>query len=516
MPEHLRALTIILVLAGPVFVFAKVPACASATTAADFERRRNLWFAITLVAFLAHNFWVYIAVTAALLLFALPRESNRFAMFFFLLFAVPAIPGEIPGFGVIDHFFTIHYVRLLVLVVLLPAFLSLLTKPDTEPFGRSIADKLLAGYLVLDFVLQLRADTFTNSVRHGVFYGFTDAFLPYYVASRSLRTLGAFRDALMAFVVAGFILAATGAFEFARSWLLYTSLEDALATPWGITKYLRRGVNLRALATVGQPIALGYVLAIALGFYLYLQRSVPGRMSWGLGLLLLIAGLIGALSRGPWLGAVLILLLFIALGPSAGPRLAKLALLGVVTAMALLVSPMAHTIIDHLPFIGTIDERNVVGRQRVLEVSLQVIGQNPFFGSFHARASEEMEALRMGDGVIDIVNTYMGIALSHGFVGLGLFAGFFIAVAVGIFRAMRGIADRTSEQHLLGQALLAALLGILFMIFTVSSITVIPMVYWCVAGLGVGYVHLLAPAAAPQAARAARYQPEPAAMKSKS
>jgi len=24
----------------------------------DFARRRNLWFALTLVAFLAHNFWI--------------------------------------------------------------------------------------------------------------------------------------------------------------------------------------------------------------------------------------------------------------------------------------------------------------------------------------------------------------------------------------------------------------------------------------------------------------------------
>ena len=124
MPEHLRALIVILGLATAVFVFAKAPACALATTVGDFERRRNLWFAITLAAFLAHNFWIFIIVAAALLLFALPREPNKLAMYFFLLFAVPAYYAQITGLGVIHHFFTIDYVRLLAMAALLPSSLS--------------------------------------------------------------------------------------------------------------------------------------------------------------------------------------------------------------------------------------------------------------------------------------------------------------------------------------------------------------------------------------------------------
>ncbi|HEU4644015.1 MAG TPA: hypothetical protein VFS80_00440, partial [Burkholderiales bacterium] len=149
MPEHIRALIVILALASVVFVFAKGPATAMAMTPGDFARRRNLWFAITLAAFLAHNFWVYIVATAALLLFALPRESNKLAMFFFLLFTVPAISDEISGLGVIQHFFAIHYYRLLALAVLLPAFLSLRAQPDVERFGRTLPDKLIAGYIIL-------------------------------------------------------------------------------------------------------------------------------------------------------------------------------------------------------------------------------------------------------------------------------------------------------------------------------------------------------------------------------
>ncbi len=169
MPEHLRALVVILVLATVVFAFAKAPACAMAMNSGDFERRRNLWFGITLAAFLAHNFWLFIIFAAAMLLFALPREPNKLAMFFFLLFAVPMFPAQITGLGIIKHFFTIDYVRLLALTVLLPAFLYLRKQPDNERFGRLLPDKLLAGYLILQFVLMLSASTFTNTLRMAFF-----------------------------------------------------------------------------------------------------------------------------------------------------------------------------------------------------------------------------------------------------------------------------------------------------------------------------------------------------------
>lgn len=513
MPEYLSALVVILVLATAVFAFAKAPACAVASTAGDFERRRNLWFGITLAAFLAHNFWIFIIVAAALLLFALPREPNKLAMFFFLLFAVPAIPAQITGLGIINHFFTIDYVRLLTLAVLLPAFLYLRTQPDNERFGRLIPDKLIAGYIVLNFLLMLSASTFTNTLRNGAFYAFIDIFLPYYVASRSLKNLQGFRDALTGFVMAALVLAAIGAFEYAKHWLLYKDLEDVLgAQRWGYGNYLDRGQgSLRALGSVGQPIPLGYVMAVAMGFFLYLRKSVPNPLAWRLGLVALIVGLIAPLSRGPWMGAAAMLLVFIATGPSPALRFAKLGLLGLIVIPVLLVSPAGQTIIDHLPFVGTIDEANVTYRQRLLEISMQVIMQHPFFGAFDYFYSPAMQELKQGGGFIDLVNTYMGIGLSSGLVGLSLFAGFFIAITAGIFKDMRNLADRNGELYLLGQVLFSTLLGILVIIFTVSSITVIPVIYWSVAGLCVAYARMLAlakvPAKAPETPGRHGFQP---------
>jgi len=507
MPEHLRALVVILTLSAGVFLFAKAPATALAMAPKDFERRRNLWFAITLTAFLAHNFWVYIVVAAGLLLVAVRNEHNKLAMFFFLLFAVPPIGEQITGLGLIRHFFTIDYIRLLTLVVLFPAFLSIRKHPDAERFGRSIPDKLILSYIVLNFLLMFTASTFTNTLRHGVFYAFTDILLPYYVASRSLKNLHAFRDVLMAFVIAALLLSAIGTFEFGKHWLLYPPLGNALGVRWDAGSYLDRESLLRAQGSAGHSIALGYVIAVALGFFLYIRKTFSNSVLRHLSLLLLLAGLIAPLSRGPWVGAAAMLLIFLLTAKVSGQRFATLALLGAIVCSALLLSPAGERIIDLLPFIGTVDEASITYRQRLLEISIQVILQNPFFGAFDYIYSPAMQELKQGQGIIDIVNSYVGVALASGLVGLGLFSGFFIAVAISIFKGMRTLTDKNSELYLLGQALLSTLLGILVIICTVSSWLAIPVIYWSVAGLGVAYARMLAFAKVPKAAQRENFQP---------
>jgi len=503
-PEHLKALIVILALAAVTFAFARGPACAIATDAGDFARRRNAWLGVTAAAFLAHNFWVYIVAAAAILFVAARREPNRPAMYFLLLFAVPAIPAQIPGFGVIQHFFTIDWLRLLSLMVLLPAFLVLRNQPGTERFGSTFADKLLAAYLVLQILLMFTVSSFTNMLRVGVFYAFIDVFLPYYVASRALRTLPQFRDALMGFVLAALLLAATGAFEVLRHWLLYASLDRALDVYWDLGDYLARGgEDLRALGTTGQPIPFGYVMAVAGGFLLYLARNAGKPLMWGLAAALLGAGMLAALSRGPWVGAAAIVVLYIATGPGAARSFAKLALLLVLAVPLLMATDGGQRVIDLLPFVGSAGSDTVTYRQQLATISLQVILANPFFGAFDYIYSPAMQDLKQGQGIVDIVNTYLSVGLGNGMVGLALFTGFFLSIAVGIFRAMRGVADRNDERHTLGRALLATLLGIMVTIATVSSITVIPVIYWSVAGLGAGYALMLARSRAPQHARGA-------------
>ena len=92
MPEHFRALIVILFVASVVFVMARKPAL-DIIPPADFKRRRNLWFGLTLLAFFSHSFWLYAAATAVILYVVRRREHNVLALFFILLFGAMAAWG---------------------------------------------------------------------------------------------------------------------------------------------------------------------------------------------------------------------------------------------------------------------------------------------------------------------------------------------------------------------------------------------------------------------------------------
>ncbi len=138
MPEHLRALIVILVLAGVVFFMARRPA-EEPDPARHFTRRRDLWFALTLLAFFAHSFWLYAGIAAIILTVAQKRERNPVALFFMLLFLMPPSGAEIPGFGVVNYFFVLNHVRLLAFFCAAAGFPGVAQATGHNPFRTHLA-----------------------------------------------------------------------------------------------------------------------------------------------------------------------------------------------------------------------------------------------------------------------------------------------------------------------------------------------------------------------------------------
>lgn len=490
MPEHLRALVVILFLSGVVFAFAKAPITAQACSIEDFKRRRNMWFAFTLAAFLAHNYWAFAALLCIALIYAMRTETNPFALYLGLMLCLPRLAAPISGMGLMNELFIVEPLRLLALFVLLPAYLKLRKQPGVEPFGQLLCDKFLIGFLALEVVLTLPYRTFTSILRDSVFYAYTNTFLLYYVASRSLRSVKAFRDAFAAFIVGALVFCVIVAFEFWRHWLLYSAVDSPLGVDTG-GSYLLRSGRLRAVGAAQQSIVAGYTCAVAIGIFLYVRTLLPSPKWRLIALLVLIAGIIGAFARAPWLGAAGMIALFILLGPAALGNVSKL-LLGVVLALPFLLSTESGAvIIDHLPWIGTVDSRNVDGREHLAEVAFRVIMLNPFFGDFDYATTPAIEDLRGSDGIIDLVNTYVMIALKGGIVSLALFAGTAATAIVGLFFGLIKV-DKRDERHAIGRSLLATLLGVLFIMGTVSPIFFVYPLYWSLVGLAVGYARLIA------------------------
>ena len=488
MSEHLRAFVVIAVLSAASFLVLHKPVVAMGMAEEDFRRRRNLWLGVTAAAFLAGNFWIFVVIATSFLLFA-RKERNPFALYIFLLFVVPPFHVALPGLGIVNKLFELNFPRLLALVVLLP-FALRRREPGVPGFGKHPADWLVAVFMVLQVVLYYRGDTLTNTLRLGLFL-FLDAFLPYYVASRSIRTGQDLRDIMLALITAALLLVPIAAFEFVKHWLLYSALAGALGMDWDAGAYLGRGGTLRAVATTGHSIVLGYLMGIALLLHLGLRHGNPLPRAWAFGVAALGIGLVASVSRGPWVGAAAGILAMTLASRQPGRRLVRLVVPTVAVALIVLVSPWGEKLLDYLPFVGSIDANNVTYRQHLFEVSVQVISLSPWFGSPYFAFTAPMQELRVGN-LIDVVNTYLLVGLRYGYVGMALFCAIFATALGAVVAALRRQRDEATERFNQGQAIFGMLVAVLVTLATVSDITLIPYLYWCAAGLAIGYAQLVA------------------------
>ena len=509
MYTQLKALIVVMVFTLTVFALAK-PLLIRFMRVEDYERRRNTWLALTLAAFLIPNYWAYAVVGIVIIGFAVSKEHNPAALYLFLLLALPPVALNIPTFGFINQLFPLDHYRMLSLALLLPAALRLRRASHVSPsgavqvqapgFGWLLTDVLLVAFAALQVGLLMPYESFTAIGRRIVILGL-DILLPYYVISRACRSREAIVEAMASFALAAAVLAPIAVFEYFKFWLLFAGLEET----WGsmpLHGYLTRGGHLRATVTMGHSIMLGYAMVIAFGFWLYLQGRVDKRGWRWLGMLAIVAGIVTAMSRGPWVGGLAVLAVFLLTGPNAAGRSVRgLAFIGALAGLVL-VSPWGAQIVDYLPFVGTLDEETVSYRQHVAASSWVLIQQNPLFGSRYY--ATQMEELRTGEGIIDILNVYATTALAYGLTGLALFAGFFVVAGLRCFAAVRRMAKDDPDFSMMGSGLLASLVGALLIIATVSNYLIVPYLYLALAGLAVAYAQL-----ARQGAMAAAPAPVP-------
>ena len=188
----------------------------------------------------------------------------------------------------------------------------------------------------------------------------------------------------------------------------------------------------------------------------------------------------------PWLVAVAIYLSFYLLAPVKGTKvIGRLGLISLLGAIVL-VSPYGAGVVDRLPFVGTVDVGSVDYRTQLAEISWKLIQDNPFFGNPFVLA--QLEELRQGQGIIDLMNTYATITMFYGGVGLALFLGVFVLPLVGCLREVftSRVSDPPASAY--GASLAAGMLGTLFMMATGSFGNGLAVLYYVLAGIASGYV----------------------------
>jgi uncharacterized protein YneF (UPF0154 family) len=486
MLTNLKALTVVLGIAMVVFILAK-PICLRFMQEHDFARRRNVWIALTVSGFLSPSFWLYVLVALPLLAWAARKDSNPVALYLLLLHVIPPIGAQIPVV-VINELFKLDNYRVLSLAVLIPWAWRLMQSRDSRTTGPELRlmDFLLIAYAVLHLVLLMPYETITHTMRRGFLF-VIDVLVLYFVISRSCTSQRSIVEAMAAFCLACAIFAPLALFESLKTWVLYGGIGGQWSTPIPFA-YLFRGDTLRAQVSAGHAIALGYMIAIAFGFWLYLRsrmRSTPTGFAVAVWL---CTGLLAAYSRAPWIVAVVILFAYLGLGPNGSARFSKALVISVVLGGVILSTPIGERVIDNLPFIGTVDAVNITYRQRLAQLSWQLIQQNPFFGNPFVLLY--LEELRTGQGIIDLMNTYATIGMYYGLVGLFLFLGPFV---VGMWTA-RKLAKQSLKANpdfsLLGMNLIACMFGTLFMMATGSFGTGLAKLFYVLAGLAAAYTQL--------------------------
>lgn len=467
MPITVKELIVVIGISVAVFYFAR-PIATLFMTQQDFGRRRNVWYALTCAAFLSPSFWVCALIATIVLSYAAKKDSNSAALYVLVLHAIPPSTLPVPMIGM-SSLFDLDINLLLSFCLLAPTAWRLARTPDVRFRRLRAFDILLASYGFLTSILYVRLQdqsgrlfeiTFTDCLRRAFVFFFA-IYLPYYVISRSVVKKPALVEVLASFCLSGVLMATIAMFESVRHWLLYPDILRA----WNIgggTNYLLRGDSLRAMASSGHPLSLGYLLAIAFGFWLCLQNSVGPRRRIFVSALLWL-GLIASYSRGPWVGAIAIYFAFALLKPGRIRSLVRAVALSVSVLAAISISPLADKIIRVIPFLGgTIDSGNIVYRQRLFDRSWQIIEQSPMFGDQGALL--KMQDLRQGEGIIDMVNTYLQILLDNGFVGLILFLAFISLAAFQAFVLTNRLAKSDPDTSQLGASLVACTVGTLIMI----------------------------------------------------
>ncbi len=468
------------------------PAFKGLLTEAQYKLACQTLFVATLVAFLSKTPGLFMVAVGLVAFFAAPRLApgapGALAVFALLLITMPSISASVGGVGSINQILTLNPLRVLALAVLLPAAVRLMTQ--AQPGGKREPGFLAFDLAVLAFPLLrvvLAAPYYSNStVLRLLVEMFADTWLPYFVISRGLRSVADVRFVLAHLALGCGFVAAMAVAESVFDKQLYSGLQYVYDTRWQLTTTLMRGDRLRVQATLPQPIALAFVMMIALGLWVWLRGRDWRQKQVAMIFVLLAWALVATWSRGPWLGAASLALSLFALYrmPARAYGLALLVLLALATAVK--VAGADDAVMDAFSRVfgsGAADMATIEYRRILLDTSLALVKQSPWWGV--PNYQDYMEHLRQGEGIIDVVNSYMVAALEAGLVGLVFFVLPYLWVLVRLLAALSpsarqpSVAADTSFEKTFAALLPAALLTI----FTTSTTNVMACLMLMLAAL---------------------------------
>lgn len=443
----------------------------------------QVWFVIfgsAVVSFLSlkpYIFVVGVAVGALITLNLFGKDAKgRVATFWLLLLLFPPVSLSTDGLAGFNRVLDLNHLRVLSILVLLPGAFSLATDRHIRvPAAMRWTDAFVLAFPLLRLITAAPTSTLTSTVRLAVEM-FLDVLLPYFVTTRGLRSAADLKFVVSRMALGLAYLAVVALLETLLRKNVYTELEFIYGVRWTATHQLWRGPFLRVDGTTPQPIIFAFVMMTAFALWSWLRAT--GGVLLGQGRMvafLLFVAFILTWSRGPLLGFVGFLGCLLALRRMPPMRFLSLLVILVIVGGIAYASGAEQYAYEALKsvFGSSAEETSTIDyRRKLLEASLALIKQSPVWGVPNYTAY--LQDLRQGEGIIDLVNTYVAVMLSAGLVGLACFLAPHLFVLYRLLKHIRPAAERS---RLLGGsfpiAFAALTVAALFVIFTTSTYSIV-------------------------------------------
>ena len=448
-------------------------------TRKDFDLAFRVVLLFTVVDFLSIKPVLFLAISAGAMLISQSWLGGdvkaKLATFWMAAILFPPLQSALPGLGGIAHVLTLDHFRVASIILLVPAALTIASSKDKRKGPSRTLDVLVLSYPVFRMLLLVPSVSLTSTMRSVIELMF-DVALPYYVMTRGLRDLEELRFVLHRLLVACMFAATIAFMEAGLRKNIYADLQWVYGYTWSLTHTLMRGGMNRVQAMTSEPIVYATQILFTMGLWVAMAgTSVRKGVVW-LGVIALAGAMFFTWSRGPWLGAVLFVLSLFALARVKPWVFGSLLVVAVVAGVFAKLAGLDESVMAALKGLfgsSQEDAGSIQYRSQLLDTALALIKQSPWLGVPNYAAY--MQDLKQGEGIIDIVNTYVSVALNTGVVGLVMFLSPF---AYTVQRILKDLAKPESAADLdrvrFLRAFLALIVGSLLTIFTTSIFERLP------------------------------------------
>jgi hypothetical protein len=494
----LKLLLEVLVAAGAcAFVMRK--AFAGLLTEGEYRRAWVTLLVGTAIAFLARSpalFLVGVGITGLAAASSIGRGvPGRLAVFTLLSLCLPSISLSLDGFAGVNRLLVLNDIKLLAILLLAVPAMRLLGRRRTEKRNRFLlVDLAVFGYQIMRIALQFGSMSGTGLARLFV-EAVIDTLLPYYVLTRGIDNARDLRFVMSHFLLACVFAGAVALMEFVLRHNIYTELEYVYGIRWQLTHTLFRNGLARVQAMTPVPIILAFVMSYTIGLWIWMKGGQWRSKEFLVGFVALWIALIVTWSRGPLLGALVLMFSLFILRSVSGVAFRRLLIVGVVLGVVAKMMGADQFILQVLAKVfgsSEVDFGSIDYRHQLLDTSLSLIRQSPWFGVRDYQA--QMQDLQQGEHIIDIVNTYIAVTLDAGLVGLFLylFPTLYVLNKLLLTISTPG-REKRSFGGLFAPAYVALIVSCLVTIFTTSTFGEMPLMMIYLVGVPLIWLGFSAP-----------------------